>query len=163
MGCHGFRQTQGLNPCLFCLLHWQTGSLPLAPPGSQMTPSTEPGIQEGISECLLKESISAKEGSAYQEMAVSAASAPARMPLTQPHFCCFVLDTGFRQPKAVKFTSILASTGASCFQKNFPHCLSLEIPGRDGSPIQHAQLTQWAQRNGRKLGKGKKKHKLNSV
>ena len=23
----------GWNPCLFCLLHWQAGSLPLAPPG----------------------------------------------------------------------------------------------------------------------------------
>ena len=27
MGC-------GLNPCLLCLLHWQGGSLPLAPPGN---------------------------------------------------------------------------------------------------------------------------------
>ena len=25
--------TQGLNLCLLCLLHWQTSSLPLAPPG----------------------------------------------------------------------------------------------------------------------------------
>ena len=25
--------TQGLNPHLLCLLHWQVGSLPLAPPG----------------------------------------------------------------------------------------------------------------------------------
>ena len=25
--------TQGLNPRLLCLLHWQVGSLPLAPPG----------------------------------------------------------------------------------------------------------------------------------
>ena len=25
--------TQGLNLCLFCLLHWQVGSLPLLPPG----------------------------------------------------------------------------------------------------------------------------------
>ena len=108
---------------------------------------------------MLEESILAKEGSTYQEMAASAASAPARMPLTQPHFCCFVLATDFHQPKAVKFTSILASTGTSCFQKNFPHCLSLEIPGRDGSPILHAQLTEWAQRNGRKLRKWKKKTK----
>ena len=23
----------GIEPCLFCLLHWQVGSLPLAPPG----------------------------------------------------------------------------------------------------------------------------------
>ena len=23
--------TQGLNPCLLCLLHWQVGSLPLGP------------------------------------------------------------------------------------------------------------------------------------
>ena len=25
--------TQGLNPYLLCLLHWQVGSLPVAPPG----------------------------------------------------------------------------------------------------------------------------------
>ena len=37
VGCHFFFQgifpTQGLNPCLLCLLHWQADSLPLAPPG----------------------------------------------------------------------------------------------------------------------------------
>ena len=36
MGCHALLQgifpTQGLNPCLLCLLHWQACSLPLAPP-----------------------------------------------------------------------------------------------------------------------------------
>ena len=35
VGCHALPQgiflTQGLNPCLLCLLHWQVGSLPLAP------------------------------------------------------------------------------------------------------------------------------------
>ena len=30
----GIFQTQGSNPCLLCLLHWQAGSLPLAPPGT---------------------------------------------------------------------------------------------------------------------------------
>ena len=29
----GIFQTQGSNPILFGLLHWQAGSLPLAPPG----------------------------------------------------------------------------------------------------------------------------------
>ena len=29
----GIFPTQGWNPCLFCLLHWQAGSLTLAPPG----------------------------------------------------------------------------------------------------------------------------------
>ena len=37
VGCHAFLQgifpTQGLNPCLLRLLHWQVGSLPLAPHG----------------------------------------------------------------------------------------------------------------------------------
>ena len=28
-----FPLTQGSNPCLLCFLHWQAGSLPLAPPG----------------------------------------------------------------------------------------------------------------------------------
>ena len=36
-GCHALLQrvfpTQGSNPCFLCLLHWQTGSLPLVPPG----------------------------------------------------------------------------------------------------------------------------------
>ena len=37
VGCHTLLQgiflTHGLNPCLLCLLQWQAGSLPLAPPG----------------------------------------------------------------------------------------------------------------------------------
>ena len=37
MGWHALLQgifpTQGLNPSLLCLLHWQVGSLPLGPPG----------------------------------------------------------------------------------------------------------------------------------
>ena len=37
MGCHALLQgifpTQGSNPQLLSLLHWQAGSLPLAPPG----------------------------------------------------------------------------------------------------------------------------------
>ena len=37
VSCHALLQgifpTQGSNPCLFCLLLWQAGSLPLAPPG----------------------------------------------------------------------------------------------------------------------------------
>ena len=37
VGCHALLQgvfpTQGLNPRLLCLLRWQVGSLPVAPPG----------------------------------------------------------------------------------------------------------------------------------
>ena len=37
VGGHAFLQgiflTHGPNPCLFCLLYWQMGSLPLSPPG----------------------------------------------------------------------------------------------------------------------------------
>ena len=37
MGCRAFLwgifMTQGSNPCPLCLLHWQVGSLPLAPRG----------------------------------------------------------------------------------------------------------------------------------
>ena len=37
VGCHfllqGIFPTQGSNPHLLCLLHWQAGSLPLAPSG----------------------------------------------------------------------------------------------------------------------------------
>ena len=37
VGCHALLQgiflTQGLNPSLLRILHWQAGSLPLVPPG----------------------------------------------------------------------------------------------------------------------------------
>ena len=37
VGCHALLQgnfpTQGWNPDLLCLLHWQVGSLPIVPPG----------------------------------------------------------------------------------------------------------------------------------
>ena len=40
-GCHALLQgiflTQGLNPSLLCLLHWQMGSLPLASPGNPLS------------------------------------------------------------------------------------------------------------------------------
>ena len=40
VGCHFLLQrifpTKGSNPCLLCLLHWQTGSLPLVPPGKPL-------------------------------------------------------------------------------------------------------------------------------
>ena len=42
VGCHfllqGIFPTQGLNPCLLCLLHWQVGSLSLVPPGKPLEP-----------------------------------------------------------------------------------------------------------------------------
>ena len=44
-GCHALLQgifpTQGSNPSLLCLLHWQVGSLPLAPPGKPRMPSID--------------------------------------------------------------------------------------------------------------------------
>ena len=40
MDCHALLQgiflTQGSNPCLLHLLHWQAGSLPLVPPGNPL-------------------------------------------------------------------------------------------------------------------------------
>ena len=40
VGCHALLQgifpTQVSNPHLLCLLHWQVGSLPLAPPGKPL-------------------------------------------------------------------------------------------------------------------------------
>ena len=41
MGCHALLQgiflTQRLNPRLFCLLHWQAGSLPLSYQDNEIT------------------------------------------------------------------------------------------------------------------------------
>ena len=37
----GIFPTQGSNPSLLCLLHWQAGSLPLAPPGKPGTSSSD--------------------------------------------------------------------------------------------------------------------------
>ena len=40
VGCHlllqGIFPTQGSNPRLLCLLHWQADCLPFAPPGKQL-------------------------------------------------------------------------------------------------------------------------------
>ena len=40
VGCHallqGIFRTQRSNSCLICLLHWQVGSLPLAPPDAKI-------------------------------------------------------------------------------------------------------------------------------
>ena len=48
VGCHGLLQgifpTQGLSPCLLCLLHWQANSLPLVPPGK---PTLNPHLRWG--------------------------------------------------------------------------------------------------------------------
>ena len=51
VGCHALLQgifpTQGWNPPLVCLPHWQAGSLPLVPPEKPLTPiqtvSSSPG------------------------------------------------------------------------------------------------------------------------
>ena len=47
VGCHALLQgifpTQGLNPSLLSLLHWQAGSLPLAPP-QMITEATRHGL-----------------------------------------------------------------------------------------------------------------------
>ena len=46
MGCYALLQgifpTQGSNPRLLCLLHWQVGSLPLAPPAKPSLLYNEP-------------------------------------------------------------------------------------------------------------------------
>ena len=58
VGCYtllqGIFPTQGLNPHLLCLLHWQAGSLPLVPPGKSShtyiwirSPSNPTYIQTG--------------------------------------------------------------------------------------------------------------------
>ena len=43
VGCHALLQgifpTQGLNPRILCLLHWQVDSLPLVPPGKPTKPT----------------------------------------------------------------------------------------------------------------------------
>ena len=43
--CHlqGIFPTQGLDLCLLCLLRWQVGSLPLAPPGKPMESEAQGG------------------------------------------------------------------------------------------------------------------------
>ena len=52
VGCHFLLQegfpTQGSNPCLLCLLHWQAGSSPLAPPGEPIDVWTSMIINKGI-------------------------------------------------------------------------------------------------------------------
>ena len=53
MGCHALLQgiflTQGSNPCLLHLLHWQVSSLPLAAPGQLYGPTMKVGFPTGQS------------------------------------------------------------------------------------------------------------------
>ena len=57
----GVFPTQGLNPGLLCLLHWQAGSLSLAPPGKPLpaarqakSPATMPcSLRSPVEPCLL--------------------------------------------------------------------------------------------------------------
>ena len=46
----GIFLTQGLNLSLFCLLHWQAGSLPLVPPGKPPNPLF--GVRSTGKHCL---------------------------------------------------------------------------------------------------------------
>ena len=61
VGCHALLQeifpTQRWNPYLLCLLHWQVGSLPLAPPGKPQDTwtSVDLGIHRAYTETFLKE------------------------------------------------------------------------------------------------------------
>ena len=52
VGCHALLQgifpTQGSNPCLLCLLHWQAGSLPLIPPGEPKEDNTRQIITDPL-------------------------------------------------------------------------------------------------------------------
>ena len=54
MGCHALLQgifpTQGWNLSLLCLLHWQSGSLPLAPPACRQRLSGSNNVGPDVSE-----------------------------------------------------------------------------------------------------------------
>ena len=53
VGClvllQGIFPTQGLNPCLLCLLHWQASSLPLTHLGSSQLLEQIPSVKSGLS------------------------------------------------------------------------------------------------------------------
>ena len=69
VGCHvllqGIFPTEGLNPCLLCLLHWQAGSLPLAPLG-KLPVDLDPSFSSySLSLLLGKEEFSTKKSSRF--------------------------------------------------------------------------------------------------
>ena len=55
VGCHALLQgvfpTQRVNPCLFCLLHWQVGFLGLVPPGKPSYLSTAAAAAKSLQSC----------------------------------------------------------------------------------------------------------------
>ena len=59
VGCHallhGIFLSQGSNPCLLCLLHWQESCLPLTPPGKILPPDSNTGTQSCYSKTLPKD------------------------------------------------------------------------------------------------------------
>ena len=62
VGCHfllqGIFPTQGSNPCLLRLLHWQVGSLPLVPPGKPKYCEASPQTSSQVSVLWMLELIS---------------------------------------------------------------------------------------------------------
>ena len=70
VGCHSLLQgiflTQGSNPHLLCILHWQSGSLQLAPTGK---PNQE--IMHGKKRCHLKDSFQTRWKGSYQVLLTS--------------------------------------------------------------------------------------------
>ena len=64
VGCHTLLQgiflTQELNPCPLCLLHWQAGSLPLAPPGKPLSSLTR---DQTCTPCIARRSLLGRRGS----------------------------------------------------------------------------------------------------
>ena len=69
--CHAFLQgifpTQGSNPYLLCLLHWQAGSSPLAPPGKSHRPRKRMNIHRRYQDlCWCRYSKGRKEGTSNQ-------------------------------------------------------------------------------------------------
>ena len=74
MGCRALLQgiflTQGSNPSLLCLLHWQVDSLPLAPPGKPLKPlhvsdslRTETDLQQDIQDMAWSQKLITEQGS----------------------------------------------------------------------------------------------------
>ena len=100
VGCHalqGIFPTQGSNPYLLCLQHWQVGSLPLAPPGNLLgvlslpriliimiimfrlysSRSTRSGFTILISQVVLCQGLCGKHGDAKSDPPLKKGSFPA--------------------------------------------------------------------------------------
>ena len=148
VGCHvllqGIFLTQGLNPCLLHLLHWQLGSLSLAPPGKpscilslyQFSISRDPVIwqSQNTHHILIHTHLPAEEGVTASSSDTMKSHLHARPWWNVPRWAFPRLQLGENRPSATRQKSQTHCWPAKCSswkkKKRFEEAVTgLSTPG----------------------------------